>query len=157
MNFLNNYDATHPVNNPQPEETPNNNSNNNADFMNFLNNYDATHPVNKPQEEIPEMNNSTLNFDSYLNNNANDNGVVINNVNPPITSNFNANSYVEDNPNYVDVSKATVIDSVDIIIDELKATIEKIKNQSKFKVDTDEINFDDVYQITIKIDKRETL
>ena len=124
--------------------------------MNFLNNYDANHPVGA-KEEIPTMNNTELNVNSYLNSGVKDNSVMINNVNPPITTNFNANSYVEDNPNYVDVSKATIIDNVDTIINELKATIEKIKNQSKFKVDTDEIDFDDVYQITIKIDKRETL
>ena len=151
MNFLNNYDANHPV--EAKAETP---ANGNGDFMNFLNNYDANHPVGA-KEEIPTMNNTELNVNSYLNSGVKDNSVMINNVNPPITTNFNANSYVEDNPNYVDVSKATIIDNVDTIINELKATIEKIKNQSKFKVDTDEIDFDDVYQITIKIDKRETL
>ena len=149
--FLNNYDANHPVG--TKAETP---ANGNGDFMNFLNNYDANHPVGA-KEEIPTMNNTELNVNSYLNSGVKDNSVMINNVNPPITTNFNANSYVEDNPNYVDVSKATIIDNVDTIINELKATIEKIKNQSKFKVDTDEIDFDDVYQITIKIDKRETL
>ena len=153
MNFLNNYDANHPVNNPQTPQAPENN----GDFMNFLNNYDANHPIETKQEEISTLNDTELNFESYLNNNIQDKGVMINNVTPPITNNFNNNSYVEDNPNYVDVSKATIIDNVDIIINELKATIEKIKNQSKFKVDTDEIDFDDVYQITIKIDKREAL
>ena len=80
---------------------------------------------------------------------------MINNVNPPITSNFNNNGYVEDNPNYSDISQNIVLDSVDDIIEDLKTTINRIKSESKFKIDTDEINFDDMYQITIKIDKRD--
>ena len=55
--------------------------------------------------------------------------VVLNDVNPPVTGNFNANSYVEDNPNYVDITKADVMESVDAIINELKGTIDKIKSQ----------------------------
>ena len=78
------------------------------------------------------------------------------NINEEINTNENViNDYIEDNPNYVDVSKQKVLHSVDEIIDELKTTINKIKAESTFKIDTDEINFDDIYQVTIKIDKRD--
>ena len=162
MKFLNEYDSNYQR---KTEETPVPATQNNEDFMKFLNEYDSnyqrkTEETSKPttqNNEIPNMNdNSELSFESYLNNTVNKN-IMINNVTPPITNSFNTNSYVEDNPNFIDVSKANIIDNVDTIINELKATIEKIKNQSKFKVDTDEINFDDIYQITIKIDKREAL
>ena len=137
MNFLNNYDT----NNPEPaENTVQESIPENNNFMNFLNNYDTTNP--EPVENTVQEPMTT-------------NNVVINNVNPPITSNFTANSYVEDNPAFVDISKNVVINNVDQIIDELKETINKIKTESKFKIDTDEINFDDIYQITIKIDKRD--
>ena len=66
-----------------------------------------------------------------------------------------SNDDVENNPNYVDVSKQVIIDNVDEIINKLKSVVDEIKNNSKFKVDTDEINYDDIYQITIKIDKRD--
>ena len=97
--------------------------------------------------------NPEFNEDIYSNFNAPDD-MLINDVNPPIDSNIN-NQYIEDNPNYVDVSKQSVIDSVDEIIDRLKNVVNDIKSTSKFKIDTDEINYDDIYQITIKIDKRD--
>ena len=153
-NYLNNYDN----NNPLPA------SNDNNDFANYLNNYDNNNPLptsennneftnylNNYDNENPLPNNIDTN--SYMNNY--NNNVMLNSVNPPITSNFNANSYVEDNPNYIDASQQHVMGSVDEIINELKKTIDKIKSESKYKVDTDEVNFDDIYQITIKIDKRD--
>ena len=72
-------------------------------------------------------------------------------------SNYDANSYIENNPNYVDVSTVDTIDNVDKIIDELKVKLDDIKQRCKLKIDTEEINYDDMYQITIKIDKRESL
>ena len=176
MNYLNNYDN----NNPLPTEASSSdnvsNSDNNDSFMSYLNNYDSSNPL--PTNEVADnqdldyLNNNSLKetpFTDSLNNfehidtiddnmediNTNNSNLLINNVNPPITSNFNNNAYVEDNPNYVDVSKNVVIDNVDDIIGELKKTIDKIKSESKFKIDTDEINFDDIYQVTIKIDKRD--
>ena len=134
MNFLNNYDNNNPVPAEEvKEETKDDN------FMNFLNNYDSK--VEAPAEAIPTSTN------------INDN-IVINDVSPAST-NVDANSYIENNPNYVDVSKQVIIDNVDEIINKLKSVVDEIKNNSKFKVDTDEINYDDIYQITIKIDKRD--
>ena len=151
--FLNNYESSS-VNtnsndsnnyNTSINEGLNSNANssenhNNDSFSSFLSNY--------------EMPSSAVNINSSEPNNTN-NGLLINNTIPPITSNFNTNSYVENNPNFVDVSKKEEISSIDEIIEELKTTINGIKAKSKFKVDTDEINFDDLYQITIKIDKRD--
>ena len=99
---------------------------------------------------------STSNSNINGNNNYQEpiNNVQINDVNPPITSGYNPNQYVEDNPNYVDVSKNVFIDNVDDIIERIKNVIDDIKATSKLKIDTDEINFDDIYQVTIKIDKR---
>ena len=161
MSFNNDYLNNGVANNNQPvvnNEIP---ENNNDSFMNFLNNYDANYPT--PANNVPEQNNNEpedlntflSNYDNNPASTMNNNNVLINDVNPPITTNFNANGYVEDNPNYVDVSTSPVMNSVDEIIGELKKTIDKIKAESKFKIDTDEINFDDTYQITIKIDKRD--
>ena len=64
--------------------------------------------------------------------------------------------YVENSPNYVDITKPMSYDSVDSIIGELKVVTDKIK-KSKYKITTEETNYDDVYTITIKIDKRNFL
>jgi len=149
MDFLNNYDNNNPVQ-PEPVNQGPVQQNQDPGFMDFLNNYDNNNPVQpEPVQENPGFNENI-----YSNFNADNNDVLINDVTPPITSNF-SNQYIEDNPNYVDVSKQTVIDNVDAIIDRLKDVINDIKASSKFKIDTDEINYDDLYQITIKIDKRD--
>ena len=70
------------------------------------------------------------------------------------TSNFNT-QYVENNANYVDISKEQKINSIDEIINKLGNVVNEIREKSIYKVDTEEINYDDIYQITIKIDKRE--
>ena len=163
MNFLNNYDSL-PNNNVSVNVDNNVNNNvvdnsvndvNNNDFMNFLNNYDnnsvTTQPVVNNVVEEPSVNyQPTPSF----------NNPVINDVNPPVTSNFNMSEptpvkYVEDDARYNDLSKPELLSSVDEIIGELQVVVDRIKNNSKFKIDTDEINFDDIYQITIKIDKRD--
>ena len=64
--------------------------------------------------------------------------------------------YVENEPNYVDITKPISYDSVDSIIGELKKVTDKVK-KSKYKITTEETNYDDVYTITIKIDKRNFL
>ena len=162
MNFLNNYDN----NNPLPQETPEPPLNNEIpsmpempqtstapaqddNFMNFLNNYDN----NLPPEQSPIESPSVPEYNSVPE--VTNSNVVINDVTPPITTDFNANQYVEDNPNYEDITKNVVISSVDEIINKLKVVVDEIKTTSKFKIDTDEINYDDLYQITIKIDKRD--
>lgn len=160
MNFLNNYDNL-PNNNVSDFNVDNNVNNNvvdnsvydvnNNDFMNFLNNYDNninTQPVVNNVVEEPSVNyQPTPSF----------NNPVINDVNPPVTSNFNEVKYVENDNRYSDLTKPEMLSSVDEIIGELQVVVDKIKNNSKFKIDTDEINFDDIYQITIKIDKRDIL
>ena len=155
MSFLNDFDSKYQI----PSEAPQASSQNenvpsasdvttqNDDFMKFLDNYDKNNPVQESGpiiEQIQEDNN----FQEPINN------VELNDVNPPITSGYNPNQYVEDNPNYVDVSKNILINNVDDIIDRVKNVIDDIKATSNLKIDTDEINFDDFYQITIKIDKR---
>ena len=183
MNFLNNYDNTNPLqeanynNYEKKNELDNNNSinsQNDVGFMNFLNNFDNNNtPIEQDvNDDVEDLN--TSNYNEYLNNyndnsfqplnsNSNndnyneirDNNVLINDVNPPITSDFNANSYVENSPNYVDITKNKNIGSVDEVIDRLKVVIDDIKNNGQIKIDTDEINYDDFYQITIKIDKKD--
>ena len=154
--FLNNYAESAPINNDM--------ANNDSNFMSFLNQYDNNNPLptsdNMPQQtqEIEQITDVDTNNNAFINNYTNEsmnNNVLINDVNPPITSNFNANGYIEDNPNFVDVSTKPLMNSVDEVISELKRTVDKIKSESKYKIDTDEINFDDLYQITIKIDKRD--
>ena len=143
MDYLNNYDNNNPL--PQQGATPAQE----PGFMDYLNNYDNNNPL--PETPVQNTDNTE---ELYTNYNETTNNVVINNVNPPISTGFE-NQYVENNPNYVDVSKKTIIDNVDEIIKKLKSVVDDIKSSSKFKIDTDEINYDDLYQITIKIDKRD--
>ena len=185
MNYLNSYDNNNPVIDNQDTSTFVNNEltsseEDNPGFMNYLNSYDNNNPVNQPTEQlndnfmnylnsydssvtsdIPQSTTETSSYNDYLNNFASDtiqeanNGVMINDVTPPITSNFDNNLYVENNPNYVDISQNTMINSVDEVINKIKVVVDDIKMNSKYKIDTDEINYDDIYQITIKIDKRD--
>ena len=166
MDYLNNYDANNPIltdslnTMSEPSQT-----NNLMDYSNFGNtpesstnssNIGVTDYLNNYNNDI---NNSSFNepdsFNENIYNNYNElsNTPIINNVTPPIT--MGSNDYVENNPNYVDVSKQVVISSVDEIINKVKTVVDDIKLNSKFKIDTDEINYDDIYQITIKIDKRD--
>ena len=144
MNYLNNYDNSNPIpRNQGMPNTPSQTPSNDTDYLNYPNNNDNGY------SNIPTNN--------YMNNNFSEiqTNPMINNVTPPITSNYNANQYVEDNPNYVDVTKTVTVNNVDDVIDRLKDVINDIKVHSNLKIDTDEINYDDLYQITIKIDKRD--
>ena len=119
--------------------------------------------IEESNQEIEQLNNSMPN-NKPINNDFNKFGgkseisnVSINDVNPPITSFVNSpSSYIENQPQYVDLTKPKEYDSVEEIIKELQITMNKFKN-SKYKIDTEEINYDDVYQITIKINKNEVL
>ena len=93
-------------------------------------------PVEEKVEEAPVDPNS-----KYLN---------------PIEDVVEKPKYVENEPNYVDITKPISYDSVDSIIGELKKVTDKVK-KSKYKITTEETNYDDVYTITIKIDKRNFL
>lgn len=171
MNFLNDYDNKYPL----PPEEPaapseggvtNNYLNDTApatpasgtDTFDFLKDFNIpaapSAPV-APQEPASPVAPSFTDNNIYsgFNQTASDN-LTLNNVTPPITSNFNT-QYVENNANYVDISKASKINNVDEIIQKLGDTIKEIKDKSVFKVDTEEINYDDIYQVTIKIDKRD--
>ena len=123
-----------------------------------INNEPVVPPINnEPTFTAPEIstpNQSFINNDIYGGFNKPADNVTLNNVTPPITSNFNT-QYIEDNANYVDVSKEQRINNVDEIINKLGNVVKEIKEKSIFKVDTEEINYDDIYQITIKIDKRD--
>ena len=175
MDFLNSYDDKKPAAStsvePTTSEAPK--ADNDADFMDFLNNYDLNNPLPDTTSDEEPSSNGGLNIGEYLNEKPtttsstidydflNDisstptNNVVLNDVKPPITAPTDANSYIEKSDSFVDVSKKEVIGSVDEIIDKLKVVVDDIKTKSKFKVDTDEINYDDIYQITIRIDKRD--
>ena len=167
MSFLNDYDNRNPL---PPEETTSNeveNSDNSSavtetsapelpsfDFLKDFNiPSEPSAPVTPSEPVVSEQPTSNNDLYSGFNAPSNDN-LTINNVTPPVTSNFNT-QYVEDNANYVDVSKQARINSVDEIIQKLGDTIKEIKEKSVFKVDTEEINYDDIYQVTIKIDKRD--
>jgi len=183
MDFLNNYDNNNPLPaepaSPAPEAAPASEPAD-AGFMSFLNNYDNNNPL--PAEPAPANEPADAGFMSYLNNYDNNNPVpaepekpaqdtfsydvpqkeaglydnfnsTANNVTPP-TTNVN-NQYVENNANFVDVSKQNKITNVDEIINKVGAVVKEIKEKSVFKIDTEEINYDDLYQITIKIDKRD--
>ena len=93
-------------------------------------------PVEEKSPEVPADPNS-----KYLN---------------PIEDVVEKPKYVENEPNYVDITKPISYDSVDSIIGELKKVTDKVK-KSKYKITTEETNYDDVYTITIKIDKRNFL
>ena len=165
LSFLNNYDLNHPIekeeNISQPVETIDTNVSSNSindSFLGFLNNYDKNNQINKPivSESVPKETQEIIEDNPQINQNYNESvsNVILNDVTPPVTNGMNPNQYVEDNPNYVDLSQNVTIDNVDEIIDRLKAVVDDIKATSNLKIDTDEINFDDIYQITIKIDKR---
>jgi hypothetical protein len=166
MSFLNNYDANYkspsvqtvptensylneplpqaPVNEPAPSQEPATQAAPNDDFMSFLNNYDANYK--SPAAEATPTENSYLNEPLPQ--------APVNETIPPQAP-ISANQYVEDSANYVDISKQEKISDVKTIIDKLGNVIKEIKDKSVFKVDTEEIDYDDIYQITIKIDKRD--
>ena len=129
MNYLNNPNASF----NQVSEPVNEVSENNDDFMNYLNNSSASF------NQIDYINEND-DFDQYLN---------------PVETNSN-NNYIENDNRYVDIEQNGKIGSFEQIIDKLKLCIEEIKN-SDYKIDSDEIDFGDLYQITIKIDKRDIL
>ena len=123
------------------------------DFVDFMKKYEA--PVEEPVDlgpvpgiapptTVPETmaTSETLDINAkYLN--------PIEEVTPKV-------DYVENSPNYVDITKPISYDSVDSIIGKLKGVTDEIK-KSKYKITTEETDFDDVYTITIKIDKRNFL
>jgi len=159
MDFLNNYDTNHPVQEPvsAPQDTTVN-----LETMTS----DNTLPITNQEPVLPSSDLGPLPPFPSLDNLPNDNGngenassvpggnVMLNNVEPPITSGF-ANQYVENSENYVDITKQERINSVDEVIDKLGRVVKEIKEKSVYKVDTEEIDYDDKYQITITIDKRD--
>lgn len=72
-----------------------------------------------------------------------------------VPSNNPMPKYIEEDSRFVDISKYNGLNSIDEMLKELKVVVDKIKS-SKFKVDTEEVDFDDMYQITIKVSKNES-
>ena len=102
--------------------------------------------LDKNNSSIPPINNDFPN-------------VVINDAIQPQISTFNDQKsyYVEDQSKYDKITnKEKSYNTVDTILFELKSTIDRIKN-SQYKIDTEEIDYGDVYQITIKVNKNEQL
>ena len=130
----------------------NNNNNNNNNNLFFTSNND-----NKLNEDSNSFNIDDYKLPEYDNNDYNqENSVNMENsapIEPAVVNIPNDYKYVEDNPNYVSVDKPDGVSSVDDVINVLKVALEKIKN-GKIRVDTEEIDYDDTYQITIRIDKK---
>lgn len=72
-----------------------------------------------------------------------------------VASNNPMPKYIEEDSRFIDISKYNGLNSIDEMLKELKVVVDKIKS-SKFKVDTEEVDFDDMYQITIKVSKNES-
>ena len=132
---------------------------NNASLDDFLKKYEAPaipavpeQKIETPEEAAPAA--PADDFSKYLN--TADTSEIANKYLNPINDVVPKVEYVENQPNYVDTTKPKSYDTVDEIITALKETTDKVK-QSKYKVTTEEVNFDDIYKITITIDKRNFL
>ena len=131
-------------------------------FMSFLKDYDSSNPVQTEEPVAPETPTTPAErYDSFMDSYRTEpaapvapasDGIMASSAVPPVVD---ANQYVEDNPNFVDVSKDVLIENADEIVNKVKGLVDEIKATSKIKIETDEIDFDDIYQITIKIDKRD--
>lgn len=104
------------------------------------NSFNDTVPLNNFNGEFNNIDQTSM---------ANDQSLDDNTSNTENTS----YKYVEDNPNYVSVDKPHGVSSVDDVIEVLREALNKIKN-GQIKVDTEEIDYDESYQITIRIDKK---
>ena len=104
--------------------------------------------------EAPATPAAATDFNNFLN--TADTNDIANKYLNPINDVVPKVEYVENQPNYVDTSKPKSYDTVDEIIAALKGVTDEVK-QSKYKITTDEVNFDDIYKITITIDKRNFL
>ncbi len=122
-----------------------------GDFDDFLKKYEE--PVT-PSEEASIGLPQDDQFANFLNT-ADTDDIASKYLNP-VTEVVEKPQYVENSPTYVDLSKPKSYDTVDEIISKLKEVTDEIK-KSKYKVTTDEVNFDDIYQIKITIDKRNFL
>ena len=164
MKFLNDFDKNYQAETPSAptapvEETPapvepvSTGAEDNNDFMKFLNDFDKNYQAETPSapvEPVPAENplpSVDLPSSEPLGT-ANLNSAI-----PPIAA--PAPKYIEDSANYVDITKQEKITDVSEVISRLSSVVNDIKSKSVFKVETDEIDFDDIYQITIKIDKRD--
>ncbi len=174
MDFLNNYDNNNPVQDTpaapslvdEPASTPvAEETKSDGGFMDFLNSYDNKNPLPPEEPETPEEPVSGGVTSNYVNKPETDN--LYSNFSTPTNDNVSMsnpvptlasapeNQYVENSENYVDISKKDRITDIDTIINKLGDVVKEIKEKSVYKIDTDEINYDDIYQITIKIDKRD--
>jgi len=157
MNSINNIDS---MNQPNPFSSIRMNTNNiNNNANNSLNSninevspdyddYNNTNEFDINDYKLPEYENNSDNNINDFGNNFSGNSSVL-----PEIPDTNEYKYVEDNPNYVSVDKPVGVSSVDDVIEVLSGALDIIKN-GRIKVDTEEIDYDDTYQITIRIDKK---
>lgn len=151
-NSENNYDDNNPFSNIRMNTSNMNNDNN----MFYMNN-NSNEEINSSSDfdindyKLPEFDNNIEN--NYVNEVSQNNVEENNAFNPNVVDISNDYKYVEDNPNYVSVDKPEGVSSVDDVINVLRSALDRIKN-GRIKVETEEIDFDDNYQITIRIDKK---
>ena len=108
--------------------------------------------------KLPEYENENNNFaqENYNQPINSFNPIDLNNNDNNVSDSVNLQNqyqYVEDNPNYTSVDMPQGVSSIDDVINILRNTLDTIKN-GKLRVDTEEIDYDDSYQITIRIDKK---
>ena len=170
LNNDNNNNSENSINNinpiPVPENNPfasirQNSERINSDKTNtmFMNNIEDNNVSNNSNDLLPNLDNkfeSTMDFtnldqsfnlDDYKipeENNYN----IDNNINNDNINNDNINNNYNNNIN----SEPLEIGSLDDVLNTIKAAVDKVKN-GKIKVETDEIDFDDLYQVTIKVSK----
>lgn len=154
MNNLNNSNQSNPFSSIRMNT--NNISNSiNRNINDSLPDYNDNYNENSSNEfdindyKLPQYDN---NYDNSVSNNfeKTNSPIQITQTEIPSTNEY---KYVEDNPNYVSIDKPEGVSSVDDVIEILRGSLDKIKN-GKIKVDTEEIDYDDTYQITIRIDKK---
>ncbi len=151
LSFINNFDESKVV--PAVEVPKEEVKEVDKGFVDFMQKYEA--PVETPVDlgPIEEMKPAVPPVEEKIEEAVYDpNSKYLN----PIEEVAPKTEYVENSPSYVDITKPISYDSVDSIIGKLKVVTDEIK-KSKYKITTEETDFDDVYTITIKIDKRNFL
>ena len=147
-----------------PKEMPNTEQNQSLNNEFNSNNMVSNTPINNTMDIKPEQNNSVLSNEmestkietpietsspeANVTNNIPD-LEIIGDVNPSVQNN---KSQIENKNEYIRLEEEITIHNVKDAVMELKKTTDKIK-QNHINIETEEIDFDDVYQITIKIKK----
>lgn len=111
-------------------------------------------PVNQnTYGDMPKVEN---NFESSMDFTQLDQGFDLNSYKlpeDPMDQNNNTVSYQEESTSPTTFTGGPLeVNSLDDVLATIKAAVDKVKN-GKVKVETDEIDFDDLYQVTIKVSK----